>query len=109
MKADVPRRGSEEGYLRTSRGLTFSFISAECRDRGNSETTPREAKILMGLVGHRGCWVQQKSNNELITWGENQDTWVPFVTLCHTTLESHLPSLDLGFPTCKMAQFGDDL
>lgn len=57
MKADIPRKGSEERLSRTSRTLTFSSISTEGRDRGKSETNPKQAKVLIGLVGPGGCWV----------------------------------------------------
>ena len=54
MKADIPRGGSEERLIRTSRALTFSSISSEGRDRGKSETNPKQAKALLGLAGCAG-------------------------------------------------------
>ena len=52
----------------------------------------------LGLVG-----VQGKSSKEFLTWGETQETRVSFRYSLAIDFGKSSSSLDLDFPTCKMA------
>lgn len=74
-EAWCPKEDMEEGFTRTSRGLNLLHLY------WGQNSPPRKAKILMGLVGCRGCWVGRKSaSRRFITCSEKQETRVVFLT-----------------------------
>ena len=60
--------------------------------------SPNGTGRAWGLLG-----VQGKSIKEFLTWGETQETWVSFCYSLAIDFGKSSSSLDLDFPTCKMA------
>lgn len=97
--------GIHQNYLRVP---ISSSTSTEGRDRGNNDTAPRKAKVLMQLLEHGGCWVGQgRTSNRFLGWESGEQGCLSH-SFC-MWLWKALLSLDLSFSICKMVPFEDDL